>query len=237
MIIKIDYKILSALLLVTNLLTLLIWQPWSANISTITVTGEAVVVDTPDEFLFTPNYQETGVNSLEAIEKVTAKGNSVVAGVIALGIEEKKITTSVSNYMDYKEDRIESSAGGETVAYFGLQIKVDNLEVAQRVLDYLVTTGPIYGVTPNYEFSDAKRSEIEKIAREKALEDARLRANQTAEQLGFKIRKVVSVSDLQPGTVAPFADATTSTESLASPKILTGEHEISYTVSVVFSYR
>ena len=61
--VKINAWIICGILLLTNLLSIIIWQPWStAKLSerTITVTGTTTIKAEPDQFVFSPYYQKQG---------------------------------------------------------------------------------------------------------------------------------------------------------------------------------
>ena len=59
--IKINAWIICGILLFANILTIIIWQPWSSrSVSdrTISVTGSTIIQTEPDEFTFSPYYQK-----------------------------------------------------------------------------------------------------------------------------------------------------------------------------------
>jgi uncharacterized protein YggE len=96
-------------------------------------------------------------------------------------------------------------------------------------------------VTPSPTFSESKRKELESHARGKATEDARRKADQSAENLGFKVGAVKSVEEGSGfGGVIPFRGATTmeGDKAVASDLSLQpGENELNYSVTVVYFIR
>jgi uncharacterized protein YggE len=94
-------------------------------------------------------------------------------------------------------------------------------------------------VSPQANFSDAKRKDLERQARDAATKDARAKADQSAKNLGFKVGLVKTVTDgtgfggiIYPLTASGVAKATDlSQPSLA---IQPGENDLSYTVTVTY---
>lgn len=224
---------------------LVAWRPWQANISderVVTVTGQAKVMAEPDEYAFYPNYQFKNADKDTALAELTKKSEEVVQKLKELGVADNKIKTNSDGHnYNYYKDRDNTSN-----YTLNLTITVDNKELAQSVQDYLVTTEPLGQVSAQGTFSDARRKELESQARDEATKDARDKADQSAQNLGFKIAKVKSVQDGAGfGDVIPFAargtmslDAAASTSPESSyMAIQPGENEINYTVTVTYFVR
>lgn len=238
---RLDFRLLSLLLLIIIIVMAALWRPWeSVEERTIAIQGEATIEATPDEFIFSPVYEKKSSDSTTAISEVSKVGNSVVAKLKGLGIPESSITTNVTTQKGYKP-----LTGEETeavTAQYSLTITVNDKDLAQKILDYLVTTGPLYGVSPQSLFTKETRKKLEDDARGKALSNARAKADQTARELEVKVGKLISVSEPQWGGpisleekgVAPSRDTATSS---TPPVLLTGEQEVTYTVSVTFQIR
>jgi uncharacterized protein YggE len=238
-----DFRFLSAFLLLIIIAMLLIWQPWAGlSTRTVVVSGQATVKAAPDKFTFYPTYQATATTETAAIKAVSKKGNAVVNKLVALGVEEKNITTSVNadRYFAVKD----SSEDSEPTATYSITALVSAKDLAQKVLDYLVTTNPIYGVSPQSNFADQTRKDLEDSARKLALADAKKRAEQTADELGIKLGKVVEISEPNWGGVIPLGiedrastDSAGAPEVSTSPKLLIGEQEVTYQISVTYRIR
>jgi uncharacterized protein YggE len=108
--------------------------------------------------------------------------------------------------------------------------------MAQKVQDYLLTTSPSGTISPYSAFSTEKRKELESQARDEATIDAREKAEQSAENLGFKLGKVKSIEDQSGfGGVIPLdTPATMEDSARSSLSVQPGENEITYTVRVVY---
>lgn len=237
---SLDLRVVVAVLLLVIAGMLLLWKPWAGEETsnrTIEVTGETTVSAQPDEFVFYPLYQFMNADKAAALAEVTNKSEEVVAGLKKVGVAEKNIKTNASG-SDYP---IYDAMTKEATYTLQLTVTVDNLSLAQKVQDYLLTTVPTGNVTPQPAFSDAKQKELENKARGLATKDARAKAEQMAENLGFKIGKVKSVSESQGFSFLPYATARDmATGSQAAEQSLTiepGENELPYTVTVVYYLR
>jgi uncharacterized protein YggE len=239
--VSLDLRIVVVVLLLAIAGMLLVWKPWTdagTSNRTIEVTGATTISATPDEFVFYPSYQFVNADKAAALAEVTKKSNEVVAGLKKVGVADKHIKTNASGY-DYP---VYDALTQEATYSLQLTVTIDNLGLAQKVQDYLLSTVPIGGLTPQPAFSDAKQKELEAEARGQATKEARTKAEQMAENLGFKIGKVKSVSESQGLQFLPYA-ATTARDLAASPEasqslaIEPGENELPYSVTVVYYLR
>ncbi len=220
---------------------LLIWKPWQsqpqATDRTITVSGSAEITAEPDEYTFNPQYTFKNADQKTALADATTKTSEVVAQLKKLGVPDSKIKTNTSGYQSYYD-----SYGDTYYAY--LTIVAGDKALAQKVQDYLLTTTPTGSVSPQANFSKAKRTELTDQARDQATKAARKKADQSADNLGFKIGKVKSVTDSPDDSIFPryYASDTLSAgaDSAASAKsapIQQGENNLTYEVKVVYYLR
>lgn len=189
-----DFRWVSALLLIIIAAMLAFWQPWdtvSSTDRTVKVTGTAELKAEPDEFVFYPTYSFEIADKAAALKAVSTKNDEVVAGLKNVGVADKNIKNNSSSYETYMYHK----EPDQTSYQLSLTITVDNKDLAQKVQDYLITTNPTGQVTPTSSFSEAKRRELEDRARITASEDARNKAVNSAKTLGYKLGKVKSVED------------------------------------------
>jgi uncharacterized protein YggE len=234
-----DFRTISIALVIIIVAMLALWRPWmpsDANAKTIQITGDAKLSAKPDQFSFSPSYEFTNSDRTAALADLTAKSDEITTKLKDLGINSDKIKTNSSGY-DYP---VYYPVKGNGNATYTLQftITTESLDIAQKVEDYLVTTNPTAAVSPQASFSDAKQKELENQARDAATKDARTKADQLANNLGFKIGSVKSVSDsqgfgipiypLSGGVAAPMAADTKSLE------VQPGENDLNYSVTVVY---
>jgi uncharacterized protein len=238
--ISLDFRVLSAVLTLVIIGMLAFWQPWSdprAQDRTIEVTGQAEVTAVPDEFVFYPNYEFKNENKQAALDELTKKSTEVVAKLKTLGVPDSKIKTNSSGY-DYPVYS-KPEDGTSTPTYnLSLTIMVDTKELAQKVQDYLLTTTPSGAVSPQPQFSDKKRQELENQARDEATKDARAKAEQSAKNLGFSLGAVKAVADGAGFGGLPYVSRGLEVDT-ASPKLTVqpGENELTYIVTVTYFVR
>lgn len=235
--ISFDLRIVVAILLVIIIAMVAIWRPWSAKTTgdrTITVSGEATVKAEPDEYVFYPSYQFKNADKDTALDELTKKSNTIVAELKKLGVEDSRIKTDSSGYGDYPVSGKPET--NRTTYTLSVTVTVGNKELAQKVQNYLVTTSPAGAVTPQPTFSDAKRKQLENQARDAATKDARAKADQSAENLGFKIGKVKQVSDGSGlGGVFPLSSGAALEDSSRRQLTLQpGENDLNYSVTVIY---
>lgn len=245
--IKLNLWVICAVLVITNLLTIVMWQPWtngSRASRTITVTGTTTIESAPDKFVFTPYYQKQGTNKIAINKELSDLAKTITDNLISLGVDESAIKSEVSSY-DY--EIYKSGSGEETSANLNLTINVRDKTLAQKVQDYITTTSPSGSITPQVSFSDSKQRILESSARTAALKDAKTKAVASAKQLDANLGKAVSVSDLNSSGVTPLpwlygtddkAVSPSSIESTGSSyRILTGMNEYTFSVEVTYELK
>jgi uncharacterized protein len=237
---SLDLRLVVALLLVVIVAMIVVWRPWSSsrpNDRTVSVTGEATISAEPDEYVFYPSYQFKHANKDTALADLTKKSDEVIAALKKLGVGDSQIKSGADGYdHSYYFD----PNSGLTTYSLRLTVTVKDKKLAQKAQDYLVTTSPVGSVTPQANFSDAKRKDLENQARDGATKDARAKADQSARNLGFKIGKVKSVSDgtgfgdVYPLGVEGGASSLQAGDSKRQLTIQPGENDLHYSVTVVY---
>ncbi len=211
------------------------------------MTGEAILQETPDQYLFYPSYVFKNADKAAAIDEMTKKSEAVVAGLKQAGVADKDIKTNSSGYETPSySDRMMPATPPDADYNYSLQltVTVQDKALAQKVQDYLLSTAPSGSVSPQAGFSDAKRKTLEAKARDQATKDARSKADQSAKNLGFKVGDVKSVNDgagfgVQPydTKAMPASDSLTFETSQPSMVVQPGQNDFSYSVTVVYTIR
>jgi uncharacterized protein len=243
MALSIDLRLLVLVLLAIIGVMLFVWKPWDApspdaKNRVISVTGEATITAVPDEYVFSPDYTFKNADKAAALASITKKSDEVTKKLKSLGVADSKIKSDSSGY-NYSYYYDESARQNNYSLH--LTVTVDNKELAQKVQDYLVTTEPTGSISPQASFSDKKRKELENQARDKAAEDARSKADRTAQKLGFTVGKVKSISDSSDSTGRMyFSEQNLSLASGAddakekSLSVQPGENELPYSITVTY---
>lgn len=246
--VRVNMSLVALVLLLTNIGTLLVWQPWKDTgpaLETLSIVGESVLEVEPDQFVFNVSYMVEAESSETATQLAIAKSESVVDGLRDLGLEDSAIETSLSTYGDYPYYVGEDTDNGYT-AYFSVAVNTKDKDMAQDVQDYLVSTSPEGSVTPYPSLSREKQKELTAQASNLAIDDATAKAQQRAEKLGLKIDRVVSYSENKDQEIYPYlyglGDVAISSldeefDSARSLEILPGTEDFTYSVTVEFSLK
>jgi uncharacterized protein YggE len=115
-------------------------------------------------------------------------------------------------------------------------------KLTQKVQDYLISTTPTGTISPQATFSQKKQKELQDRARTEASKDARTKAEQSAKNLGFKLKAVKSVNDASGfgGVYPTLSEKSLAVDSVAPPAtyaIQPGENDLTYSVTVTYYIR
>lgn len=239
--IKLSWRSVAAILLATNLISIILWKPWDATPATarkITVSGEAVIDAVPDEYVITPYFEYTNADRAAATDELSKQSTAITAKLKELGVKDEQIKSSTTGY-----DKYSYIDAGSTTNTLQLQytITLDSKDVAQKVQDYLLTLKPKGQISPVVTFSEKKRKELEEQVRTKAIDDAKAKAEKTASQLGSKVGKAINVSD-GAGYGMPIAYGSVGTmearlDTSASVPVQEGQDKFRYSVSVEYELK
>ena len=241
---KINLKFVVIALLIINMATLVLWKPWS-NTSTarkITVSGQATVKSTPDEYVLSPYFEFTNADRTKATAELTTQSTAITAKLKELGVKDEQIKSNTNGYdRYYGYGQTDNSANALQLQY---TITLSNKDTTQKVQDYLLTLKPKGQISPLATFSEEKSKSLQDEARTKAIDDAKAKATKTAQQFNAKVGKVVNVSEgnnygCQGGLCAGSALTMESKAdaSVSSVPIQSGKDEFSYSVTVEYELR
>ncbi len=211
----------------------------TSKTDSFTVTGEGKAVVVADIAVVSAGIQAQGASVKRVQEELNTKSNAIIANVKKLGVDAKDIQTS--NYSiyptyDYQSDRqrITGYQGNST-----LTMKVRDMEKASGVIDAATAGGAnqISGIS--FDVSDKAKAENE--AREKAVAEARKKADTAAKTAGFSLGRVINYSENQGGMPPrPYyakMDAAMGAPERAETPVEPGSSEITVTVSLSYEIR
>lgn len=171
--------------------------------NTIAVTGNGIVYGQPDMAMVFIGAETRNVDPAKAVDDNTAKMNAIMAALKELGIEEKDMQTSnfsVNAQQDYDENG-QPKGTFTYVVNNSLTVTIRDLTKVGQALGKAVGAGAnsINGVS----FSVNDPAALEAQARDKAMADAKARAEQLAKAAGVTLGAVSSVSEFTSGPI-PF---------------------------------
>ncbi len=215
--------------------------------SVVTTSGTATVKVDPDKVTVTIGVDTNGATAAEAATKNAELMAKVIAALKALGITDDQISTnwySVYPTYDYRSPPCieiypqppDCAPKNEITGYTAsnsLSVTLDADEDVGKVIDAAVAAGA-NNVSGAYFFvSDERQQEIRDSLIEKAITNARSRADKAADAVDMNVTGVKSIN-LNDVSFPVFYKDFAAEASGASTPILPGQQQISMTVQVTF---
>ena len=204
---------------------------------TISVTGEGIAYGTPDIAIADIGVQTRNADPTVALSDANAKMTAIMAALKGLGIADKDIQTS--NFAISAQQDVDPQTGQAkgTLTYIAdntVSITMRDLTKVGQVLGQVVAAGAnnIYGVT----FSVSDRTKLEADARNKAMADAKARADQLAQIAGVTLDKPMSITEYS-NTPVPQPQMNYSTMGAAVAKevpVSAGQIQVNLQVNVTY---
>jgi uncharacterized protein len=200
---------------------------------TFNVTGEGKVAATPDKATVMVGVQSQGTTSQDAQDKLNAVINKVSAAIKGVGIDGKDIQTANYNInpnIDYQNNQRITGYNANT----NLTVTIREVDKANQVIDAATQAGAnqVGGV----QFDNADQTKFQDEARQKAVADAKKKAENAARIAGFTLGKLVNYQE-SFGGAGPrpvFMAAEKAMDTAAPTQVEPGSNEI--VVNVTLSY-
>lgn len=218
--------------------------------NTISVSGHGEILGTPDIATFTFSVVSDKDTVAAAQADATAKANALTAYLTGAGVDSKDIkTTDYSVFPRYEYQQANVCAGGYCPpgkqvligyeARQSTQVKVRDIAKAGDLLTGVGSKGAteVSGLTLTFDDPTGLQDQ----ARQKAIDDAKTKADELAKQLGVSLVRVTSFSESNstPGPI-PYASyglgAGAADKSMA-PAISTGQNKVTDDVTVTYEIR
>lgn len=203
--------------------------------TTFDVTGEGKVTIKPDVASVSVGIRAQGSTVKAAQDQINNVINKVSEAIKDLGVDKRDIQTiNYSIYPDYDYSGSSQRIKGYT-ASTNLSIKVGDTDKVNSVIDVATSNGANEVSGISFEVDDQTKAENE--AREKAVVDAKSKAENASKIAGFKLGRIINYSEnFEGGLPKPYAVGAVSLESKEAPptQMEPGSSEI--TVIVTLSY-
>ena len=201
---------------------------------TVDVMGEGVVKVVPDEVTINVQVENKGQNPKELKQKNDFVVNDVLAYIKSMNIADKQVQTE---YVRLHKNYDYQTKTYSYVANQSISIYLKDLELYESLMNGLVERGinRIDGIS----FSTSKIKELKSQARIKAMQNAKMKAEEYTKVLNQSIGKAVSISEFNntnyPGPVNRKAMMLSSDASgMEQQTISVGEIEVITKVNVSF---
>jgi uncharacterized protein YggE len=230
-------------------------QTTKNNFFTATGTGEEkATADTAMVSLGVTAHAATADETKSQINEVT---NKVVEDLKALGIEEKDIkTTNFSvNEDPNAQPRVLSAPPSEVPSKLGvaidlpkpqsatsftgnqtIEVHATSIELANKAIDVATKDGANSLGAPSFVVNDDRQKQLMKLARKKAITDAKQKAQELADEAGIHLGKIVDIQESGGGGVRYAMDnkAMSASGESAPTQLNPGENTISVTVTLSY---
>ncbi len=204
---------------------------------TINVTGSGVAYGRPDIAVAQIGVQTRDADPAKAVAGNTEKMQAIMAALKGLGIDEKDIQTT--NFSVSAQQNYDDKGQPTDLTYVvdnSVSVTVRDLTKVGDVLGKSAAAGAntVNGVS----FSVSDQSALEAQARDKAMADAKARAEQLAAAAGVSLDKPLNISEYSSGPV--YADSVKSVQAGmgggggAPVPVSTGQIQVNLQVSVTY---
>lgn len=218
--------------------------------TTISITGDGEVVGVPDIGTFSFSVTEAGVDASSAQEASGTKINDILSALKEGGVEEKDIKTE--NYSLYPKYKYETAPCFPGSYCPGEQVQ-DGFEVSQTIIVKvrdLTKAGALLAVAgekgatniSGLSFTIDDPEVLKAQARTLAIENAKAKAAELAEDLNVRLVKMVGYYEEQPGTIPYYGvggDMMARSEEAAfsAPQLPTGENTTTSKVTITYQVK
>lgn len=210
--------------------------PAPTAVEGITVSGTGEAFAPPDVATLTLGIEVSAPTVAEARERAADAADRLIAAVKANGVQDRDIQTTyiaVNPLYDYTPTGSPPRITGYSVANI-LTVRVRDLDRVSAVIDDALGAAGDAARLNGIQFGIDNREALLREAREKAIADARARAETYAAAAGVRVGEVRSISEVSsPSVVVPRAPAT-GADARGTP-IEPGEASLSVTVTVTFA--
>ena len=202
--------------------------------TTITLMGRGSIEQPPDVAMINVGVQVEAKTAAEAMAQQATNMNGVFAAVKAAGIADRDMLTgdmSLNPAYEYPNNARPHLTGYQ--ASNSITIKVRKLDTLGKTLDAVVKGG---GNTINgISFSVDQPDKFQNEARVEAIKDAAAKAELYAQAVGYKVKRIVTISEQEfyPQPPMPVMMRMQDMAAEATP-IAAGEVSLVQTVNVVF---
>lgn len=206
---------------------------------TITVSDSAEIYAKPDLAIIDFSVVSDAKTVARALTDNTKKMNAIIDSVKKNGVDEKDLKTT--NFSIYPQYEYPYPSGQRVFTGYEitqtLDVKIRNLDKVSQIVEGATTAGA--NQVGNLQFTIDKQDELKKQARGEAIEKAKKKAQELANQLGVSL---VRISNFSEGGSGVYPQPYLMDKAVmgiggggeTAPQIQTGENKIEVSVSITY---
>jgi len=208
--------------------------------TTFDVSGESKISTVPDQAEVMLGIMVTETTVKAAQDRANGIINQINQDLGTLGIEKKDVQTQ--NYSLYPSYDFDTGSTQRITSYTvnsNLVVTMSDFAKLNQSIDLATNAGAnqIGGIT--FSLSDDKKAEVEKSAREEAIENAKDKANELAGLAGMRLGRIINVMETPNDVMQPFAMSKVSNDAMegtggAPTNVEPGSTTFSYTVTLSY---
>jgi len=209
----------------------------------LTVSGEGKVYVTPDIAKITVGVQENGSSLKTVQDSVNKKTKTLTDAIKKLGVEEKDIkTTSYNLYPQYDYQNSVSRITGYQVST-SYQITIRDFDKINDIIVASTAAGANMEGNISFDLNDDTKKEKLQEAREKAITEAKVKAEGLSKAAGITLGKIINISEnqgsneIRPLSAMGLGGGVTLDKTVTAPSVQAGQTEIDVTVSLSYEVR
>jgi len=213
-----------------------------APVDTVSVTGTARVMTTPDRFSFNVSVQTISPTVEEAVNENNRKVAAVIAALKNAGAKSEEIQTS--NFSIYPQQDYSQQQQGKLPRLLGYQVSnsitVTKKEIASagKLLQAAIGAGVNQSSGLSFSVSDPARGRDEGLRA--AFADARAKATLLAQAAGRTLGPAMAITEGGASNPQPrpmMGGRVMAAQVASEVPVESGSEELGFTVSVVFAMR
>ncbi len=212
----------------------------AATTNTVSFSGEGKVLANPDVAMLDLAIVTEATTSKAAQDQNSAKSQALTDFLKKQGIAEKDIkTTGYNIYPQYSYRPSEKPTISGYQVNQSIQIKIRDLTNTDKVLDGVVSVG--VNQINNLQLTIDSPEKLKAEARQKAITDAKNKADELEGQLGIRLGRIVNFSENIGGYPGPimYAKEVSGQGGMGGggPSVPTGENEIVVSVTITYQIK
>jgi hypothetical protein len=217
--------------------TEVITVPGTGVLNTVTASGEGKEATAPDTAEMTFGATAQGAEPKPTLAEASEKADAILATIKQVGIPDTDIqTTGVNLYpqYDYTQGRTPSITGYQA----SVQVRVTLKDITKigDTIDAAVEAGATDISGPMWTLSE--NAEARSVAIEKAVADAKARAEVMAQAAGKSVGEVISLGEAGVSVPIVYGDfSRTAADGAAAPEIAPGTLEVVAHITVVYELK